>query len=234
MAAATLSDRYIADRFLPDKAIGLMDEAAARLRTEIDSMPAELDEITRRMLQLEIEEAALSKEKDTASRKRLEEIQTGLAATKSEVETMKARWQAEKQAIARVRQIKKEMEQTRQEIEKAEREYDLERLAALKYGRLHTLERQLQSEEEHLADKQKHGMLLKEEVDAEDVAQVVCRWTGIPVTRLLAGEKEKLLHLDKELHKRVVGQSEAVQAVTDAVLRANSGAQGSKLIFQKK
>jgi ATP-dependent Clp protease ATP-binding subunit ClpB len=223
VAAATLSDRYIADRFLPDKAIDLMDEAAARLRTEIDSMPAELDEINRRMLQLEIEEAALGKEKDAASRKRLEKIKEDLAKIRNEVETMKERWQAEKEAIARVRQIIKEMEQTRQEIEQAEREYDLDRLAMLKYGRLHTLEQQLKSEEEHLKDKQKQGMLLKEEVDAEDVAHVVSRWTGIPVTKLLSGEKEKLLHLDEELHKRVVGQDEAVQAVTDAVLRARAG-----------
>ncbi|NMB35679.1 MAG: ATP-dependent chaperone ClpB [Firmicutes bacterium] len=223
VAAATLSDRYIADRFLPDKAIDLMDEAAARLRTEIDSMPAELDEITRRVLQLEIEEAALSKEKDPASRQRLEKIQSEMANAKSDVEEMKERWQTEKEAIARVRQVKKEIEQTRQEIERAEREYDLERLAELKYGRLHNLEQQLQAEEKHLAEKQKESMLLKEEVDEEDVAQIVSRWTGIPVTKLMEGEKEKLLHLDQELHKRVVGQSEAVQAVTDAVLRARAG-----------
>ncbi len=223
VAAAILSDRYIADRFLPDKAIDLMDEAAARLRTEIDSMPAELDEITRRVLQLEIEEAALSKEKDPASRQRLDRIQTEMAAAKSEVEAMKTRWEAEKETIARLRQIKKEIEQTRQAIERAEREYDLERLAELKYGRLHNLEQKLHTEEKQLAEKQKDGMLLKEEVDEEDVAQVVSRWTGIPLTKLLEGEKEKLLHLDEELHKRVIGQSEAVQAVTDAVLRARAG-----------
>ncbi|NMB40382.1 MAG: ATP-dependent chaperone ClpB [Firmicutes bacterium] len=223
IAAATLSDRYISDRFLPDKAIDLMDEAAARLRTEIDSMPAELDEITRRKMQLEIEEAALSKEKDEASQRQLEKIWDELAAVKKETEAMKERWQAEKESIARVRKVKKEIEKTRQEIEHSEREYDLNRLAELKFGRLHELEQQLKSEEKLLKNKQKSGMLLKEEVDAEDIAHVVSRWTGVPVTKLLAGEKEKLLHLDKELHKRVIGQDEAVQAVTDAVHRARAG-----------
>ncbi|MBF7083807.1 ATP-dependent chaperone ClpB [Desulfallas sp. Bu1-1] len=223
VAAATLSDRYISDRFLPDKAIDLMDEAAARLRTEIDSMPAELDEITRRIMQLEIEEAALGKEKDQASRERLKKIKEQLAGLRSEADAMKAQWQVEKQAISRVRQIKKEIEETRQEIERAEREYDLNRLAELKYGRLNDLERRLKAEEEHLAGKQKHGMLLKEEVDEEDVARVVSRWTGIPVSKLMEGEKEKLIHLDEELHKRVVGQDEAVRAVADAVLRARAG-----------
>ncbi|WP_347488191.1 ATP-dependent chaperone ClpB [Desulfoscipio sp. XC116] len=223
VAAATLSDRYIADRFLPDKAIDLMDEAAARLRTEIDSMPAELDEITRRIMQLEIEEAALSKETDPASAERLNKIKAQLAELREESGAMQAQWQVEKQAISRVRQLKKEIEETRQEIERAERDYDLNRLAELKYGRLNELERRLKSEEEHLAGKQKHGMLLKEEVDEEDIARVVSRWTGIPVTKLMEGEREKLIHLDDELHKRVVGQDEAVQAVADAVLRARAG-----------
>ncbi|OAT82279.1 ATP-dependent chaperone ClpB [Desulfotomaculum copahuensis] len=223
VAAATLSDRYISDRFLPDKAIDLMDESAARLRTEIDSMPTELDEITRRIMQLEIEEAALSKEKDAASRERLEKIKEQLAGLRDEADAMKAQWQVEKQAISRVRQLKKEIEETRQEMERAERDYDLNRLAELKYGKLNDLERRLKAEEELLAGKQKHGMLLKEEVDEEDIARVVSRWTGIPVSKLMEGEKEKLIHLDEELHKRVVGQDEAVRAVADAVLRARAG-----------
>ena len=223
VAAAVLSDRYISDRFLPDKAIDLMDEAAARLRTEIDSMPTELDEITRRIMQLEIEEAALSKEKDEASGDRLHKIKEQLSALRGEADAMKAQWQVEKQAISRVRQLKKEIEETRQEMERAEREYDLNRLAELKYSRLDNLERRLGAEEEILADKQKHGMMLKEEVDEEDIASVVSRWTGIPVRKLMEGEKEKLIHLDDELHKRVVGQDEAVNAVADAVLRARAG-----------
>lgn len=223
VAAAILSDRYISDRFLPDKAIDLMDEAAARLRTEIDSMPTELDEITRKTMQLEIEEAALSKEKDQASEERLKKIREQLAELRSEADAMKAQWQMEKEAIARVRELKKEIEETRQEMEKAEREYDLNRLAELKYSRLDTLERRLADEEENLKGKQKHGMLLKEEVDEEDIARVVSRWTGVPVSKLMEGEKEKLIHLDDELHKRVFGQDEAVRAVADAVLRARAG-----------
>ena len=223
VAAATLSDRYIADRFLPDKAIDLMDEAAARLRTEIDSMPSELDQITRRIMQLEIEEAALGKEKDAISQDRLNKIKKQLAEMRGEADAMKAQWQVEKQAISRVRQIKKEIEETRQEIERAERDYDLNRLAELKYGRLNDLERRLKAEEEHLEGKQKHGMLLKEEVDEADVASVVSRWTGVPVSKLMEGEKEKLTHLDDELHMRVIGQDEAVRAVADAVLRARAG-----------
>ncbi|MFZ5647707.1 MAG: ATP-dependent chaperone ClpB [Bacillota bacterium] len=223
VAAATLSDRYISDRFLPDKAIDLMDEAAARLRTEIDSMPAELDDITRRIMQLEIEEAALNKEKDQVSQERLKKIRDQLEELRRESDSMKTRWHVEKQAISRVRQLKKEIEETRQEIERAERDYDLNRLAELRYGRLNDLERRLRSEEELLAEKQKHRMLLKEEVDEEDIARVVSRWTGIPVSKLMEGEKEKLIHLDDELHKRVIGQDEAVRAVADAVLRARAG-----------
>lgn len=223
VAAATLADRYISDRFLPDKAIDLMDEAAARLRTEIDSMPTELDEITRRIMQLEIEEAALGKEKDSASEERLNRIKEQLAELRGEADTMKAQWQVEKQAISRVRQLKKEIEETRQEMEKAERAYDLNRLAELKYSRLDSLERQLADEEETLKGKQQRGMLLKEEVDEEDIARTVSRWTGVPVSKLMEGEKEKLIHLDDELHKRVFGQDEAVRAVADAVLRARAG-----------
>jgi len=223
VAAATLSDRYISDRFLPDKAIDLVDEAAARLRTEIDSLPTDLDEITRRIMQMEIEEAALNKEKDQASQDRLKKIREQLAQLRGESDAMKAQWQVEKQAISRVRQLKKEIEETRQEIERAERDYDLNRLAELKYGRLNELERRLKSEEETLASKQQHNMLLKEEVDEEDIARVVSRWTGVPVSKLMEGEKEKLIHLDDELHRRVVGQDEAVRAVADAVLRARAG-----------
>ncbi|WP_042315652.1 ATP-dependent chaperone ClpB [Desulfofarcimen acetoxidans] len=221
--AAVLSDRYISDRFLPDKAIDLMDEAAAKLRTEIDSMPTDLDKITRRIMQLEVEEAALSKEKDQVSQERLEKLKEQLANLHSESDSMKAQWQVEKQGISRLQQIKKEIEETKQEIERAEREYDLNRLAELKYGRLNELERRLKSEEELLSGKQKYGMLLKEEVDEEDIASVVSRWTGIPVSKLMEGEKEKLIHLDEELHKRVIGQDEAVRAVADAVLRARAG-----------
>jgi len=223
VAAATLSDRYIADRFLPDKAIDLMDEAAARLRTEIDSMPTALDDITRRIMQLEIEEAALKKEKDQASLERLSKIRSSLSSLREEAEAMKAQWQVEKQAIGRLRELKKEIEETKGEMERAERAYDLNRLAELKYGRLNDLERRLKQEEETLAEKQGYGMLLKEEVDEEDIARVVSRWTGIPVAKLLEGEKEKLVHLDQVLHQRVVGQDEAVTAVADAVLRARAG-----------
>lgn len=223
VAAAILSDRYISDRFLPDKAIDLMDEAAARLRTEIDSMPSELDEITRRIMQLEIEEAALSKEKDSASEERLAKLRESLAGLRTESDAMKARWEVEKQAISRIRKLKKDLEETRQEMELAERQYNLDRLAELKYSRLPDLERSLREEEERLLGKRQHGMLLKEEVDEEDIARVVSRWTGIPVSKLLEGEKEKLVHLDEELHKRVVGQEEAVRAVADAVLRARAG-----------
>ncbi|MCR4441447.1 MAG: ATP-dependent chaperone ClpB [Peptococcaceae bacterium] len=223
ISAAVLSDRYISDRFLPDKAIDLMDEAAARLRTEIDSLPTALDEINRRVMQLEIEEAALKKEDDPAAGQRLEKLQKQLADLKSEADALRAQWQVEKQSISRVRQLKKEIEETKLEIEKAEREYDLNRMAELKYGKLADLERKLKAEEEHLAGKQKGSMLLKEEVDEEDIARVVSRWTGIPVSRLMEGEKEKLARLDQLLHQRVVGQDQAVRAVADAVLRARAG-----------
>jgi len=223
VAAATLSDRYISDRFLPDKAIDLMDEAAARLRTEIDSMPTALDEITRRVMQLEIEEAALKKEKDPASQERLKKLQEQLVELKGETDVMRTQWQVEKQAISRVRQLKKEIEDTKLEIEKAERDYDLNKIAELTYGKMHDLERRLKAEEEILANKQKNNMLLKEEVDDEDIARIVSRWTGIPVNKLVEGEKEKLIHLDEFLHQRVIGQDQAVQAVADAVVRARAG-----------
>ena len=223
ISAAVLSDRYISDRFLPDKAIDLVDEAAAHLRTQIDSMPAALDEITRKVMQLEIEEAALTKEKDPASRERLEKLQQELAEMRSEADAMKAQWQTEKQSIQRVRNVKREIDEVRTEIERAEREYDLNRAAELKYGRLNDLERRLQSEEEHLAGKQKKDMLLNEEVSESEIAKVVSRWTGIPVSRLLEGEREKLIRLEEILHERVIGQDEAVSAVADAVIRARSG-----------
>ncbi len=222
VAAAVLSDRYISDRFLPDKAIDLMDEAGAKLRTEIDSMPAELDEITRRIMQLEIEAAALEKEKDDASKERHENILMELQDLRSESDLMQGQWEAEKAAITRVRDIKREMDECRTEIEKAERDYDLNRIAELKYGKMNELERKLKEEEELMLDKQ-GKRLLKEEVDEEDIARVVSRWTGIQVSRLLEGEKEKLMHLDDILHERVIGQDEAVTAVADAVLRSRSG-----------
>jgi ATP-dependent Clp protease ATP-binding subunit ClpB len=223
VAAAVLSDRYISDRFLPDKAIDLMDEAGARLRTEIDSMPAALDEITRRAMQLTIEEAALKKERDEASQERLEHLQKELADLRHEESAMKAQWQEEKQGIARLQEIKKEIEAVHTEIERAERQYDLNKAAELKYGRLNELERRLKAEEEQMAGKEKGGMMLKEEVDEQDIARVVSRWTGIPVSRLMEGEREKLLHLEEILHQRVIGQDEAVHAVADAVLRSRSG-----------
>ncbi|MCS6926588.1 MAG: AAA family ATPase, partial [Candidatus Binatia bacterium] len=222
VTAAVLSHRYISDRFLPDKAIDLVDEAAAKLRTEIDSMPTELDEVSRRVMQLEIEREALRKETDPASRERLAKLEKELADLKAEQEQLKARWEVEKQAIARQRALKEEIEKTKVEIDKAQREYDLNRVAELKYGKLTQLERELAAEEARLRE-QGGIRLLKEEVDEDDIAAVVSRWTGIPVTKLLEGEKEKLLRLADHLHKRVVGQEEAVQAVADAVIRARSG-----------
>ncbi len=223
VAAATLSDRYISDRFLPDKAIDLMDEAAARLRTEIDSMPTALDEITRRIMQLEIEEAALKKENDPISQERLKKIQAQSADLKGEADVLKTQWQTEKQTIGRMSRLKKELEETRLEMEKAEREYDLNRAAELKYGKMDELSRQLKAEEEQISGRQKQTLLLKEEVDEEDIASVVSRWTGIPVSKLVEGEKEKLVRLDEFIHQRVIGQEQAVQAVADAVLRARAG-----------
>ena len=223
VSAAVLSNRYITDRFLPDKAIDLVDEAAARLRTEIDSMPAELDERLRRIMQLEIEREALRKESDAASRERLAKLEKELADLKNEADALKAQWQAEKEAVQKLRSLREQIEQTRHEIEMAERQYDLNKAAELKYGKLTALERQLKEAEAALAGKQGQVRLLKEEVDEEDIAEVVSRWTHIPVSKLLEGELQKLLHLEEELHKRVVGQDEAVKAVAEAVLRARSG-----------
>ena len=223
VAAAVLSHRYITDRFLPDKAIDLVDEAAARLRTEIESVPVELDEVQRRVMQLEIEREALKKEKDKASKERLQKLEKELADLKARADALRSQWQVERQAVERLRKLRQEIDQTRIEIEQAERAYDLNKAAELRYGKLTDLERRLQSEEELLQKKQGGSRLIKEEVDEEDIAAVVSRWTGIPVSRLMQGEIEKLLQLGDHLHKRVIGQDEAVEAVADAVIRARSG-----------
>ncbi len=223
VAAAVLSHRYITDRFLPDKAIDLVDEACAMIRTEIDSMPAELDATLRRVMQLEIEEAALKKEKDKASKDRLSALQKELADERGQSDSMKAQYDAEKQAIAKVQQLRGQIEQLRREVEQAERQYDLNKAAELKHGKLPELERRLASEEEQLGKKQGGKKLLREEVTEAEIAEIVSRWTGIPVTRLVEGEREKLLKLDSILHQRVVGQDEAVQLVADAIIRARSG-----------
>jgi ATP-dependent Clp protease ATP-binding subunit ClpB len=223
VAAAVLSHRYITDRFLPDKAIDLVDEACARLRTEIDSMPAELDEITRRVMRMEIEEAALGKETDPASRERLEGLRRELADLRAEADAKRAQWEAERQAIRRVQELREELERVRREAEEAERAYDLNRAAELRYGRLAELERRLEAEEQQLAAKQGEHRLLREVVTDEEIAEVVSAWTGIPVSRLREGEREKLLRLDEILHQRVVGQDEAVRVVADAIIRARSG-----------
>jgi ATP-dependent Clp protease ATP-binding subunit ClpB len=223
VAAAVFSNRYITDRFLPDKAIDLVDEAAARLRTEIDSMPADLDETRRRIMQLEIEREALRKETDTASKERLSKLEKELADLRAESDALTARWQSEKDAVQKLRLLREQVEQTKGEIEQAERQYDLNRAAELKYGKLAALERQLQQASDEFSGKPAQSRLIKEEVDEEDIAAVVSRWTGIPVTKLLEGEMQKLLSLEEELHRRVVGQDEAVTAVAEAVIRARSG-----------
>jgi ATP-dependent Clp protease ATP-binding subunit ClpB len=223
VAAAVLSNRYISDRFLPDKAIDLVDEASAMIRTEIDSMPAELDEVTRRVMQLEIEEAALRKEKDKASLERLEALRKELADLRAKNDAMRARWETEKESIHKVGAIREEIERVRAQIEVAQREYDLNKAAELKHGRLPELEKRLKAEEERLAAKHGAGRLLREEVTEEEIAEIVSRWTGIPVTRLVEGEREKLLRLDEVLHRRVIGQDEAVRLVADAIIRARSG-----------
>ena len=222
VAAATLSHRYIADRFLPDKAIDCVDEAAARLRTEIDSMPAELDEKLRRKMQLEIEREALKKETDEASRERLAKIEEELFVLNKETDKLKGLWQGEKDSVARLRILREQIENTKHEIELAERVYDLNKMAELKFGTLIGLEKSLFEEERRLSEQESERML-KEVVDEEDIAEVVARWTHIPVSKLLEGERHKLLHLATQLHRRVVGQDEAVQAVADAVQRSRAG-----------
>ena len=223
IAAATLSDRYIADRFLPDKAIDLMDEAAAKLKTEIESMPTELDEQLRELMQLEIEEQALKKEDDEASKDRLLKLQDELTQLRTKVDTLKAQWQNEKLAIDRLRLLKVDIETAKNEMEAAERDGDLNRAAQLKYGRIPELNRNLEAEEQRLTGADAGGRLLKEEVDEDDIARVVSRWTGVPITKLLSGERQKLLGLEAAMHERVVGQDEAVIAVSEAVIRARAG-----------
>jgi ATP-dependent Clp protease ATP-binding subunit ClpB len=223
VGAAVLSNRYISDRFLPDKAIDLVDEAAAKLRTEIDSMPAELDEVSRRVMQLEIEREALRKETDKASRERLARLEKELAEQRGESDQLRAQWEREKGGVARHRQLREEIEQARVAMEKAQRDYDLNKVAELKYGKLADLERQLAAEEAKVEQGNGAARLMKEEVDEEDIAEVVARWTGVPVSKLMQGEVQKLLGLEEHLHVRVVGQDEAVRAVADAVIRARSG-----------
>jgi ATP-dependent Clp protease ATP-binding subunit ClpB len=223
VTAAVLSNRYISDRFLPDKAIDLVDEACATIRTEMDSMPTELDVVTRRVMQLEIEEAALKKEKDTASKDRLETLRQELAEQRAKADSMRAQWEAEKAAIHKVQALREEIEKLRYDISVAERNYDLNRAAELQHGRLPELEERLKAEEEMLASKQDTGRLLREEVTDDEIAEIVSRWTHIPVTRLVEGEREKLLKLEDHLHERVVGQDEAVKAVAEAVIRSRAG-----------
>lgn len=226
IACAVLSDRYISDRFLPDKAIDLMDEAAAMIRTEIDSMPTELDDISRRVMQLEIERQALRKEDDAGSRARLEALEKELGAQKEQADKLKAQWELEKVALSREKELKQHIEDVRRRIEEAKRAYDLEQAAKLEYGELPGLQRQL--EEERRRNAQKENVLLKEEVTEEEIAEIVARWTGIPVSKLVEKEKDKLLGLEDILHKRVIGQDEAVTAVSEAVIRARSGLKDPK------
>ena len=224
ISAATLSNRYITDRFLPDKAIDLVDEACAQIRTEMDSSPAELDEVSRKIIQMEIEEAALKKEEDALSKSRLAELQKELAELREDYNAKKAQWENEKNAIQRVQQLREQIEDLNRQIEAAEQRYDLEKAAELKYGRLPEAQRQLEAEEQK-AQSAKESSLLRDRVTEEEIARIVERWTGIPVSRLVQGEREKLLHLDETLHRRVVGQDEAVQAVTEAIQRSRAGIQ---------
>ena len=223
VSAATLSDRYISDRFLPDKAIDLVDEAAAKLRTEIESLPAPIDDARRKIMQLEIEEQALNKESDAASKEKLSAIAEEISQLKAKEKTLRDKWEAEKEAILRVRAIKKEIDSVNGEIEEAQRAYNLQKASELKYGKLPELMSTLEQAEEDIAAQDKDSRLLKEEVGEEDIARVVSRWTGIPLAKMLTGEREKLLHLEDTLHERVVGQDEAVKAVSEAILRARAG-----------
>ncbi len=223
VTAAVLSNRYVSDRFLPDKAIDLVDEACAMIRTEIDSMPTELDEVSRRIMQLEIEEAALKKETDRSSKERLKALQKELADLRENARGMRAQWEVEKEAIKRIQSIREEIEKTRHELEGVERSYDLNRAAELRHGKLPELERSLKAEEGKLTENPTGERLLREEVTEAEISEIVSRWTGIPVTRLMEGERQKILRLDEVLHQRVIGQDEAVQLVADAVIRARSG-----------
>ena len=224
IAAAKLSDRYITDRFLPDKAIDLIDEACALIRTEMDSMPTELDMVQRKIIQMEIEEAALKNEEDDLSKSRLAELQKDLAENRDKFNAMKAKWENEKNAIGKIRQLREQIERLNAEIEQAEQTYDLEKAAKLKYGDLPEAKRQLE-EEERLAQNAKEQSMLRNKVTEEEIAKIVERWTGIPVAKLVEGEREKLLHLDEHLHKRVIGQDEAVKSVSEAILRSRAGIQ---------
>jgi len=223
VAAATLSHRYIADRFLPDKAIDLVDEAAARLKMEIDSVPAEVDEIQRRVTQLEIERQALKREKDVISKERLGKLEKELADLSEQLSTVKARWQTEKEAIGRIAALKEKLEQTKTDAERAQREAAYERASMLQYDVLPKLQKELETENERLALLQKNGAMLKEEVSEEDIAEIVSKWTGVPVSKMLEGEAQKLVHLEDQLRSRVIGQDEAVKAVATAVRRARAG-----------
>ncbi|MCI8648709.1 MAG: ATP-dependent chaperone ClpB [Anaerotruncus sp.] len=225
IGAATLSNRYISDRFLPDKAIDLVDEACAMIRTEMDSMPTELDDISRKIMQHEIEEAALKKEKDALSGEHLKEIQKELAEMREQFKSMKARWENEKNAITKVQKLREELEQVNADIERAERQYDLNRAAELKYGKLPALQKQLEEEEKLASAAEKDTTLLRDKVTEEEIARIVGRWTGIPVAKLMEGEREKLLHLEEILHQRVIGQDEAVTSVAEAILRSRAGIQ---------
>ena len=228
IAAATLSNRYISDRFLPDKAIDLVDEACALIKTEMNSMPTELDEISRKIMQHEIEEAALKKETDKLSAEHLSQIRKELAELRDEFSSMKAKWENEKQSIEKVQKIREEIEQTNAEIEQAQNNYDLTKAAELKYGKLPQLQKSLE-EAEGLADEAEgKNVLLRDKVSEEEIAKIVARWTGIPIAKLMEGEREKLLHLDEILHKRVIGQNEAVEKVCDAILRSRAGIQDPK------
>ena len=222
IAAATLSHRYISDRFLPDKAIDLVDEACALIKTEMESMPTELDDVSRKIMQLEIEETALSKEKDEISKQRLVDIQKEKAELKSKFDAMKAKWENEKQAIGKVQKLREEIEQVNAQIEKAERNYELNKAAELKYGKLPELQKELEKEEE-ISEKSKEDGLLRNKVTEEEIAKIISRWTGIPVAKLMEGEREKILHLDEILHKRVIGQDEAVEKVSEAIMRSRAG-----------
>ena len=225
IAAATLSNRYITDRFLPDKAIALVDEACALIRTEIDSLPTELDDIRRHIMQLEIEEAALKKEEDNLSKAHLAEVQKELAEQRDQFNTMKARWEAEKEAISKVTGLREEIERVNAQIEQAERNYDLNRAAELKYGELPKLKQELEKEEAIAEESRGENSLLRDKVTEEEIARIICRWTGIPVARLMEGEREKLLNLENTLHQRVIGQDEAVSKVSEAILRSRAGIQ---------
>ena len=222
IAAATLSHRYISDRFLPDKAIDLIDEACAMIKTELESMPTELDEVSRKIMQLEIEETALSKEKDEISKQRLADIQKEKAELKTKFDAMKAKWENEKASIGKVQKLREEIEQANAQMEQAERNYDLNKVAELKYGRILDLQKQLQKEEE-IAEKSKEDGLLRHKVTEEEITKIISKWTGIPVAKLMEGEREKILNLDKVLHKRVIGQDEAVEKVSEAIMRSRAG-----------